>query len=269
MKTRSFLERLDEKSAQALLTNHFRERYNYSPAMAEAIFKDAVFVRTLLDPTAREDGQIIRYFPKATEPAGKPLKDCEYVAVQLTLYALDDAEYLAERGPKALRQRRIKRLCDEAMAQGAPATQEDLAALLGCHRSTIIRDIAEMKAQGIEVITRGDVTDQGRGVTHKRPILKTYLLGWPPTEVARRTGHALESVENYIKSFFRVACLHTEGKPLATICRLTQFSRSLVEEYLALYQELSTDPLFAEPLAKHLQFFATGLLPDGEKGGRL
>lgn len=267
MKTRSFAERLDEKSAQALLTNHFRERYNYNPAMAEAIFKDTVFVRTLLDPTTREDGQIIRYFPKATEPAGKPLKDCEYVAVRLTLYVAGDAEFLAEHGPTALRRRKIERVCDEAVAQGAPATQEDLAALFGCHRSTIIRDIAEMKAQGIEVITRGDVTDQGRGVTHKRPILKMHLLGWPPTEVARRTGHTLESVENYIEPFFRVACLHTEGKTLAAICRLTQLSRSLVEEYLVLYQELAADPVFAEPLAKRLQFFTEGLLPLGEKGG--
>ena len=38
-KNRSFSERLGEKSAQALLTNHFRERYNFSPAMTEAIFK--------------------------------------------------------------------------------------------------------------------------------------------------------------------------------------------------------------------------------------
>jgi len=267
MKTRSFPERLDEKSAQALLTNHFRERYNYSPAMAEAIFKDTVFVRILLAPTAREDGQIIRYFPKATEPAGKPLKDCEYVAVRLTLCADGDAQLLAEQGAKALRQHRIKRVCDEAIAQGAPATQEDLAVLFGCHRSTIMRDIAEMKAQGLEVITRGAVTDQGRGLSHKRQILKMYLLGWPPTEVARRTGHILESVESYIKPFLRVVWLHSEGKSLAAICRLTQLSRSLVEEYLALYHELATDPLFAEPLAKHLQFFSEGLMPLAEKGG--
>lgn len=93
------------------------------------------------------------------------------------------------------------------------------------------------------------------------------LLGWPPTEVAKRTGHSLESVENYIAPFFRVACLHTEGKTLAAICRLTQLSRSLVEEYLALYQELAADPVFAEPLAKRLQFFTEGLLPLGEKRG--
>jgi biotin operon repressor len=267
MKTRSFAERLGEKSAQALLTNHFRERYNYNPAMAEAIFKDAVFVRTLLEPTAREDGQIIRYFPKATESAGKPLRNCEYIAVHLTLYAPGDDAYLAQHGSKALRQRKIRRITDEAEAQGAPATQEDLTSLLGCHRSTIIRDIAEMKAMGTEVITRGDVTDQGRGVTHKRSILRMYLLGWPPTEVARRTGHALESVENYIEPFFRVACLHTDGKGLAAICRLTKLSRSLVAEYLALYEELATDAAFAEPLAKRLQFFTEGLLPLGEKKG--
>lgn len=268
MKTRSFSERLDEKSAQALLVNHFRERYNYNPAIAEAIFKDTVFVRTLLDPNAREDGQIVRYFPRAAEPAGKPLRSCEYVAVRLTLYTAGDAEFLAEYGAKALRMRKIKRLCDEALAQGAPATQEDLAALFGCHRSTIIRDIGEMKAQGLQVITRGDVTDQGRSVTHKRPILKMYLLGLAPTDIAKRTGHALQSVENYVGPFFRVACLYSEDKTSAAICRLTQLSRSLVEEYIALYHELAADPVFSEPLVKRVQFFTEGLLSLDEKGGR-
>jgi biotin operon repressor len=221
----------------------------------------------LLETGTREDGQIIRYFPKATEKAGKLLKRCEYVAVVLTLYASDDDEFMAENGPKALRRRKLKRVCDEAIAQGAPASQEDLAALFGCHRSTIIRDIAEMKAQGIEVVTRGDITDQGRGITHKRIILMTYLLGWSPTEVAKRTGHALETVERYIEPFFRVACLYTEDKTLAAICRLTKLSRGLVEEYIALYQDLAADPVFAEPLTKRLQFFDEGFLPLTEKGG--
>jgi len=266
MKTRSFGERLDEKTAQALLANHLRERYNYNPAMSEAIFRDVVFVRTLLDPTAREDGQIVCYFPKASESAGKPLRDCEYVAVRLTMYAPGDTEFLAEHGSKALRQRKIGRVCDEAMVQGAAATQEDLAALFGCHRSTIVRDIAEMKRAGRAVITRGDITDQGRGLSHKRSILRMYLLGWTPTEVAKRTGHALESVEHYIEPFFRVACLHADDKGLAAICRLTRLSRGLVQEYISLYQELQADSVFAEPLAKRLQFFTEGLLPLGKKG---
>lgn len=266
MKTRSFGERLDEKTAQALFTNHLRERYNYNPAMAEAIFKDALFVRTLLDPAAREDGQIIRYFPKASESAGKPLCDCIYVAIRLTMYAPGDDELLARHGPKALRQRKIKRLCDEATAQGAAATQEDLASLLGCHRSTIVRDIAEMRARGLTITTRGGITDQGRGLSHKRTILKMHLLGWPPTEIAKRTSHALESVENYIEPFFRVACLYADDKALAAICRLTRLSPGLVQEYISLYQELRSSSVFSEPLAKRLQFFTEGLLPLGEKG---
>jgi len=42
-----------------------------------------------------------------------------------------------------------------------------------------------------------------------------------------------------------------------------------VQEYLALYQELSSDPVLSEPLAKRLRFFAEGLLPLGKKGGML
>ena len=64
MKTRVFSERLGDKSAQALLTNHFRERYNFNPAMTQAILKDTVFVRTLLEAETRADGQVIRYFPR-------------------------------------------------------------------------------------------------------------------------------------------------------------------------------------------------------------
>jgi biotin operon repressor len=268
MKTRSLAERLDEKTPQAMLVNHFREHYNYNPAMAEALFKDAVFVRNLVSPVARDDGQVICRFPKSSEPAGKPLRHCEFIDVRISVHKPADAEFLQRHGSKALRQHRIQRICCEAWAQGAPATQEDLAVLLGCHRSTVIRDIAEMKAQGIDLVTRGDVTDQGRGVSHKHPIIRMYLLGWPPTEVAKRTGHTLESVEKYIDPFFRVAYLHADGKGVAAICRLTQLSQGLVQEYLALYQALASDPVFSEPLAKRLRFFAEGLLPLGKKGGR-
>ena len=267
MKTRSLAERLDEKSPQAMLVNHFRQHYNYNPAMAEAIFRDTVFVRNLVGADARDDGQVICRFPKASESAGKPLKHCEFIDVRISLHNSGDAQCLQRNGSKALRQRRIQRICTEAWAQGAPATQEDLAVLLGCHRGTIIRDIAEMKTKGIEVVTRGDVTDQGRGVSHKRPIIRMYLLGWPPTEVAKRTGHTLESVERYIDPFFRVVYLHVDGKGVAAICRLTKLSQGLVQEYLALYQELASDPVLSEPLAKRLRFFAEGLLPLGKKRG--
>ncbi len=81
MKPRQVQERLADKNLQALLVNYFKTQYHYSPAMAEAILRDTVFTRTLLDPQTREDGQIIRYLPRSTEPAGKPLAQCELVVL--------------------------------------------------------------------------------------------------------------------------------------------------------------------------------------------
>ena len=49
MKTRSFPERMGDKSARAMLTNHLRQRYNFNPGMTEALLKDVVLVRTLLE----------------------------------------------------------------------------------------------------------------------------------------------------------------------------------------------------------------------------
>ncbi|MEK7993199.1 MAG: DUF1670 domain-containing protein [Planctomycetota bacterium] len=268
MKSRSVQERLADKDVQTLLVNHFKAHYHYSPAMAEAILRDTVFTRTLLDPQTREDGQVIRHLPRSTESAGKPLARCELAAVRLTLYAKDDDAYRLEHGLKALRWRKIKRLADESAAQGSPITQEDLASLLGCDRSTIVRDLAEMRAQGITVVTRGDFTDQGPGVSHKEPIIKMRLLGVMPSEVARRTGHDLSCVEAYISDFLRIACTHREGKPPAAICRLTKLSLGLVSEYLALYERLAQDQVCREPLDKMVRFYSEGLLPDQKGGSR-
>jgi hypothetical protein len=267
MKPRQVQERLADKNLQALLVNHFKAQYHYSPAMAEAILRDTVFTRTLLDPQTREDGQIIRYLPRSTESAGKPLAQCELIAVRLTLYASDDQDCRARQGSQALRQRRIKRLADEAVAQGAAIAQEDLAYLLHCDRSTIVRDLVGMRAQGQRILTRGDFTDQGPGLSHKEVILKMRLLGVMPSEIGRRTSHALPCVETYIRDFLRIAYAYREGKPQGTICRITKLSKSLVGEYLELYDRLAQDPLFREPLDKLVRFYIEGLLPE-KKGGR-
>jgi hypothetical protein len=267
MKPRQVQERLADKNLQTLLGNHFKTQYHYSPAMTEAILRDTVFTRTLLDPQTREDGQIIRYLPRSTESAGKPLAQCELIAVRLSLYASDDQDYRARQGSQALRQRRIKRLADEAVAQGAAIAQEDLAYLLHCDRSTIVRDLVGMRAQGLRILTRGDFTDQGPGISHKEAIIKMRLLGVMPSEIARRTSHALPCVETYIRDFLRVAYAYREGKPQGTICRIAKLSKSLVGEYLELYDRLAQDPLFREPLDKMVRFYIEGLLPE-KKGGR-
>jgi DNA-binding MarR family transcriptional regulator len=268
MKTRPARDRLNQKNSRGLLINHLRARYAFSPAMAEVLAEDALYLRTVAAPGSRQDGQIIWHAVKSTEPAGKALKDCEYVAVTLTLHQADDIAYRHQHGLVKLRRRILKRISDEAVAQGAALTQEDLATALSMDRSTVANHIALLAARGQRVITRAHFTDAGRAVTHKRPIVQQFLLGVPETEIARRTGHSLSSVETYIDGFLRVALCHRQGDRPPLISRITGFSLFLVQEYIAFYEELAVDETFAVPLRKVLDFYAEGLLPrQAEKGG--
>jgi biotin operon repressor len=236
--------------------------------MSEVLAEDALYLRTISAPGSRQDGQIIRYGVKHTETAGKALKDCEYEAVILTLHHPQDIAYRHRHGLRKLKRHILKRISDEAVAQGAPLTQEDLGAILFMDRGTVADHIAALKAEGKTVITRAHFTDAGRAVTHKRPIIKLFLLGVTETEIARRTGHGLASAERYIDGFLRVALPHRNGDAPQLISRITGFSLFLVEEYIALYEELAADETFAVPLRKTLDFYADGLLPrQAKKGG--
>ena len=268
MKTKPARDRLSEKNCRGLLVNHLRTRYAFSPAMADVLAEDALYLRTISAPGSRQDGQIICYAVKNTEPAGKALKDCEYEAVTLTLYHPDDIAYRHQHGLLELRQHILKRISDEAVAQGAPLTQEDLGAILFMDRGTVADYTAVLEAREETILTRAHFTDAGRAVTHKRPIIQLRLLGVPETEIARRTGHTLSSVERYIEGLLRVALPHRHGDAPQLISRITGFSLFLVNEYIALHEELAEDKNFAIPLRKFLDFYADGLLPrQAKKGG--
>jgi hypothetical protein len=268
VKTKPTRDRLNEKNRRGLLINHLRTRYDFSPAMAEVLAEDALYLRIICAPDKRQDGQIVWYAVKNTEPAGKALKDCAYTAVTLTLHHPDDIAYRHRHGLPELKRHILKRISDEAVAQGAPLTHEDLGAMLFMDRGTVADHIAVLQARGKTVITRSHFTDAGRAVTHKRPIIKLFLLGVPETEIARRTGHTLPSTERYIDGFLRVTLPHRQGDTPQLISRITGLSLFLVHEYIALYEELAADETFAVPLRKTLDFYADGLLPrQAKKGG--
>jgi len=85
-------------------------------------------------------------------PTGRPLRKDEWVEVLWTLHSPEDDQI---RGKVARRQHRLRRLLDEAVAQGAAPTVEDLAAALGVSRATIKRDLAALRQRGEPVRTRG------------------------------------------------------------------------------------------------------------------
>jgi hypothetical protein len=138
MKTRSAADRLQEKSPTTLVTNHLRQRYYFSPVVAEALSDDLqVLAQQVNGSSPLAEGQILYPAVKADEPAGKALKDCQYEMVRLTMFSHGDITFRQKQSLKALKKRILHRITEEADAQGAPLTYEDLAWLLFADRKTI------------------------------------------------------------------------------------------------------------------------------------
>jgi len=96
-----------------------------------------------------------RRLARADAPLGRALAPGECVLVRWTVDAGDsDAQLLRRHGKAALRQHRLRRLLDEAAAQGAAPTDDELAAALRVSRRTILRDIARLGQGGATPATR-------------------------------------------------------------------------------------------------------------------
>lgn len=76
MKTRSPSDRLQEKSVMTLMTNHLRQRYHFSAVEAEALTDDLRLLSDQVTGSSQlSEGQILYPAVKASEPAGKALKE--------------------------------------------------------------------------------------------------------------------------------------------------------------------------------------------------
>lgn len=193
-------------------------------------------------------GQMKYSCVSASEPPGKPIRECQMVTVTLSLLQDSDTEGLpfgAKDASIETRWRRLLRVCDEAREQGGLLSQEDLAKLLMSDVRTIRRDISGLKKQGITVPTRGTVKDIGPGVTHKEIAIRLWLEGLEPTEVARRIHHSIKATENYLEKFKRVAYLRREkGFTEFEISRTVGISTAATKTFLAIYDEFKNKALF-------------------------
>jgi hypothetical protein len=150
---------------------------------------------------------------------------------------LEDREVLQQHGHPALRRFCILRLAHEALDQGALATQEDLAQVLHVSVRTIKRDCAQLKAEGMEIPTRGNMQGTGRGQTHKAQIVKRWLQGETYDQIALHTRHSLSSIRRYVQTFVRVVDLHRRGFVEHQLGMLLGIGTPLVAENLAIYWE--------------------------------
>jgi biotin operon repressor len=234
------IERLEAKSPEEAIIERISRDFNLAPFMARTQFEQMRRYFEQYFGLERDVGQMTFLAISADTPPGRSIAECKRVAIRLTVDSPDDLEALRQ-GIAALRRSKIQRLTREAQDQDALLTQEDLARLLCASRSTIKRDIAQLRSEGLDTPTRGQIRDIGKGVSHKTRIVEDWLAGYSFSQIKRRRWHSLHAIERYCADFARIIRLHRHDLSVTDIRVSTGLSERLIGEYLGLYQRIEPD----------------------------
>jgi len=261
-------ERLQAKTPEQRFLRVLEEEFHQPPRVAQALLEEAqdcLFGRS----SSLRPGQMRVVLVRQGAGHGQALRATATTEVIWTLDAgTEDRHVLYRNGSAELRRVRIQRLLDEALSQGAAATQEDLAQALHVSVRTIKRDCAMLEARGVYLPTRGNLQGIGRGQTHKAQIVGRWLRGETYDQIALRTHHCPASIQRYVQAFVRVVHLHRQGFPDSQIALLVEMSPFLVQEYLAVYRQNDT-PECRERLGEQIQRLGRHKADQKpEKGGR-
>jgi len=245
------IDRLQLKNPAEAIIERVQHDFNLAPLVARTLFEQMRSYFESYYQLKNDTGQLSYLAVSVDSPAGRKLAECQRVAIKLSLHTPDDLVAL-KGGLAALRQARLQRLTEEAYEQGALLTHEDLACLLSSSLATIKRDVRALRDQGLNVPTRGQVKDIGKGVSHKTQIVQDYLAGYTFSEIEWRRRHSCGAIGRYCQDFVRVVRLRQKNFTLADIRRTTGLSERLIGEYLALYHQCDPDNdrlqlLLAEP----------------------
>lgn len=234
------VQRLRAKMPEEAIIERIARDFNLAPFMARTQFEQMRrYFEAYLD-LELEVGQMAFMAVSEETPPGQPLQDSQRIAITLTMDSEGDLEALRE-GVGVLRRVKIQRFTQEAREQGALLTQEDLARLLCTSRSTIKRDIAQLRAEGLDVPTRGQIKDIGRGVSHKSRIVRDWVAGYTYSQIQDRRKHSIHAIERYCRDFQRAVRLHERGLTVEEIRLGTGLSERLIGEYLELYAEVGPE----------------------------
>jgi hypothetical protein len=264
--------RLALKTPEGAFLQVLHQEFNFSRRVAGELLQtaQAMLVGTGTAQSVRP-GQIRLLVASLKAPFGPPLAETAQVAVTLTVDAgAEDAEVKGREGVAGLRQGRILRLLDEALAQGGVLSQEDLARVLQVDARTIRRDVQALKQAGHLLHTRGQLKGVGRGQTHKVRIIELWLDREGYDKIARWVHHTPQAIKRYVSTFLRIVVLHRHQTPVEEIAFLTQSSVRLVHDYLQVYEAALHLPHRREKLAEELSRVSQRAAPQPparEKGG--
>ncbi len=192
-------------------------------------------------------GQLVWMAVDVNDPPsrGKRIAETELVPVVLDVSTPGDIQRRLERqSPRERLKQRAIRVCHQAYEQGGLLSNCDVAELLNSEESVISTLLVEaQREQGQVVPRRATIHDVGTGLTHKRIICwKHYKEGKLTPEIARETYHSTEAVDRYLGQYDRVRYCRNQGMSLEKTAFTLNCSRSLVQEYLAIENEISKPP---------------------------
>lgn len=239
--TEAEIRRQAAKTAERRFLNILEQEFRYPPKIAQAILAEAEACLLSQGQGRLQAGQIRRILVKREAGHGRALREAAMTEVVWTIDAgVADVEYQGKHGAQKLRQHRLERLAEEAVAQGAVATQEDLAQVLQVSVRTIKRDCAQLEEAKKMIPLRGKLHSIGRGQSHKGQIIRRWLQGETYDQLERHTGHKTSSIRRYISTFVRVVDCQARGFDEETTAHLLQITPGLVGQYLQVYAENDT-----------------------------
>lgn len=236
--------RLSAKTLEETFKEKMREGLGCSAFEAEAVLetvKEVFFPRNVENVSP---GQMVLLAISAKEPVSKPLRDCSFLPVVLTLHAGEEDDRLRRReGVEALRRRQLARMASEALEQGALLTAEDFAyRIFNCGMRTISRDLAALRQAGEVVPLRSQQKDIGRALSHRVEAVRLYLERKSYSQIAQRIHHSQAAIRNYVTTFAAVAAMTRRGMGAGEIAFVAQISPALVRDYQELLKRYDVPP---------------------------
>ena len=246
--TRTVFNRRQIKSSEGGFIWELENSYELSPKLSSMILASAK--EYLVIENSLQEGQIETIAVEIEERAGRTIEKMEKKRVRIRIdNGIEDLEILKDYGRIELRRKKIIRITEESIEQGAVLSQEDISKLLQVSIRTIKRDIREIKKEGVEVVTRGYLHNIGRGQTHKVKIIGMFLDGMTFSEVKQRSRHSIGAIKRYIESFTKVVMAQRKGiYGSKDISGVTGLSEGLVKQYINLFRESKGDKTRRENL---------------------
>jgi predicted transcriptional regulator len=158
---------------------------------------------------------------------------------------LNDQKLLGQQAAKrTFNQHRFARWCQQAYDQGGVLTLFDLSLLSGLGEGQVgylLRQYQEEHQTTLPL--RGTVHDIGPAVSHKAEVIRRFLQGHSPADIARELNHTQSAVDIYIKDY-EVTRKLVQKFSIKDIPVLSRRSMSLVKEHIKLIRQYEPDLVF-------------------------